>query len=89
MYQNWIITIFKKKVVKQIIKKIEENFEIVAIPNKYKNPFNDLINSSDIESPNKFKLINKGSCNMSRFESNLIKLLERDYFDKDVLDKSS
>lgn len=52
LYQNKIVTIFQKQVLKQTVGGAEGKSEIVAIPNKYKDTLNNLINSSDIEFPN-------------------------------------
>lgn len=59
---------------------------ITAILNKYKNTFNDLIDSSDTKSPNWPTLIRKGSRNAPRSKGNIMGFSEEDCFDKDVLD---
>ena len=48
-HQNRIITIFWEQVLKQVVGGAEGKSEIVAIPNKYKNTLDDLIDSSDTE----------------------------------------
>ena len=49
--QYRIISILQKQVVKQVVREKVENSEIVAICNRYKNTLDDLIDSSDPESP--------------------------------------
>ena len=61
----------------------------MAISNRYKDILDDLINSSDVESSDRLGPIDKGSCNLSRSERSLTRLLERDCLDKNILDKSS
>lgn len=61
----------------------------MAISNKYRNTFDNLINTSDMEFLNWPGLNDKGSCNALKFESSSMGLLERDFLDKDVLDRSS
>ena len=68
----------------------EGKSEIAAIPHKYKDPYDDLIDSSDTESPDwpdsldRPGLIDKGSRNAPRFRDGLPTLLEGDFLDKDV-----
>lgn len=69
----------------------EEKSEIVAISNKYKNIFNDLMNCLDTESSDwpDFSdwpgLIDKRLRNALRSIGNLSTLLEKDCLDKDIL----
>ncbi len=62
----------------------------MAIPNKYKNTLDDLIDSSDTESldwpnsPNRPGLIDKGSHNAPRSKGGSPTLLEEDCLDEDV-----
>lgn len=62
-----------------------------AIPNKYKNTLDDLINSSDTKSPDQPKSpdwpkpIDKGTHNARRFKGALLSLSKEDCLDKDVL----
>ena len=51
--QNRILIILRKRVLKQVVGGAEGKFEIVAIPNKYKDTLDDLIYSSDIEFPDR------------------------------------
>ena len=87
MRQNRSVTILKKRVVKQEIGGIKINSEIVAIPNRYKDILNNLIDNPDEESPNWPGPIDKRSRNALRFRSNLTGLSKKDYLDKNVLDK--
>ena len=61
----------------------------MAIFNKYKNTLDDLIDSSNAESPNWPGPIDKGSRNASRSENSLTELLEKDCLNKNVSDKLS
>ena len=69
---------------------MERKSEIVAIPNKYKDIFDDLINILDTESLdyldslNRPKLIDKGSRNMPKSRGNLPTFLEEDCLDKNI-----
>ena len=71
----------------------ERKSEIVAIPNKYKDTFDDLIDSSDtefsdqLESPDRLRPIDKGTRNTprSRGASPSFSEEEEDCLDKDVL----
>lgn len=87
--QNWIITILKKQVVKQVVGEMQVNSKIVAIPNRYKDNLDDLINSSDTESLDWPKSIDKRSCNALKAESSSTELLEGDCLDKDISNRSS
>lgn len=63
----------------------EEKTKIMAIPNRYKDTFDDSINSLHIKSPNILRLVNKESCNiMLDFKNLLIELK----LDKNILDGS-
>lgn len=61
----------------------------MTISNRYKNTLNNIINKSNLEFIP--ELIDKKLCNAPRFRSNLTDLLEKNYFNKNVLasDKSS
>lgn len=82
---NQIVIILKKGVVRQAVGGVEENIKIPTIFNKYKDIFNDLIESSDEESQDWRGPINKGSYRAPRFEGNLRGLLEKE----DSLDQLS
>lgn len=70
---------------------MERKSEIVVILNKYKNTFNNLIDSLDTESPDWLdfpdwpKLIDKESWNRFRSKVSLLTLLKENCLDKDVL----
>ena len=89
MCQNRIVTIFRKRVVKQAIGGAKGNSEIVAIPNKYKDTLDDLIDSSDVKSLDRLRPIDKGSHNAPKSEGSPMGLLEGDRLNKDVSDRSS
>ena len=72
-----------------MVGKAKGNSEIVVTPNKYKDTLDDLIDSSDAESPDWQGLIDKGSRNMPRFEDSLTGLLERDFLEKDISNRLS
>ncbi len=63
----------------------------MAIPNKYEDSLDNLIDSSDTESQNRLDspdrpgLIDKGSCNVLRSQSGSPTLSEEDCLDKEVL----
>ncbi len=69
---------------------MEGKFEIVAIPNKYKDTLNDLIDSSDTESQDRpdssdwSRLIDKKSCNTPRYRNSLQTLSKEACLDEDV-----
>ena len=71
----------------------EGKSEIAAIPNKYKDSLDDLIDSSDTESPDQpespdwLEPIDKGTCNVPRSRGASLSLSEEeeDCLDKDVL----
>ena len=75
------------------MKGTEEKSEIVAISNKYKDTFDDLIDSSNTgfpdqsESPNWLKFIDKEIRNAPRSKGTSPSLLEeeKDYLDEDIL----
>ena len=67
---------------------MKENLEIVAISNRYKNTLDDLIDRSDVKSPDPPKPMKKRSRNALKSEGSPIRLLEGDCLDKDVSDKS-
>ena len=70
---------------------MEEKSEIVAISNKYKNTFDDLIDSSDIASPdhpdswNWPGLIDKRSRNTPKSKNGSPTFLEKNCLDEDIL----
>ncbi len=90
LHQNRIVTILWKRVLKQVVGGAEEKSEIVAIPNKYKDTLNDLIDNSDTESPDRPDspdrpgLIDKGSRNAPRSRGSSPTLSEEDRLDEDV-----
>ena len=94
MRQNQIVTILLKQVFKQTVGGVEEKSEITAIPNKYKDTLDNLIDSSDIEFPyyldflNQLELIDKGSRNMPKSKDNSPTFLEKDCLDKNILNTS-
>lgn len=67
----------------------QEDFDIVAIPNKYKDTFDNLIDSSDQESLNWTELMDGRFCYASRSEGSSAIFSERDYLNKNVPDRSS
>ena len=62
----------------------------MAIPNKYKDTLDDLIDSSDTESSNypdssnRPELINKGSCNMPKSRNGSPMFLKDNHLDKNI-----
>lgn len=52
LHQNQIVTILKKRVVKQAISEAKRKSEIIAVSNKYKNTLDNFIDSLDLESLN-------------------------------------
>lgn len=66
----------------------KENSEILAISNQYKNTLDDLIDSSDSESLDWARIIDVRICNTSRSEVSSADLLEGNYLDEDVPNKS-
>lgn len=56
----------------------------MAILNRYKDTYNNLIDSSDIKFPDWPRLINKGSCNISRSESSSIGFEEKDFLNQNI-----
>ena len=91
LHQNQIVIIFWKRVLKQAVRGAEEKSEITAIPNKYKDTLDNLINSSDIEfsdypnSPNWPGLIDtKRSRNAPKFKNGSPTFLKKDCLDEDI-----
>lgn len=76
-YQNQIVMILKKQVVRNIVWFVEKNTKSLAIFNKYKDNFNDFIDSLDEEF---LEPIDKKSYKILKFKSSLKSLLE----EKDV-----
>lgn len=64
----------------------KENSNIITILNKYKNTFDDFIDSLDIKFLDQLGPINKRLHNISSFEDSLIGLLKEDCLNKNVLD---
>ena len=60
------------------------NSEIIAIPNRYKDTLSDLIDSSDAESLDWLRPIDKVSRNTPMSEGSPTELLEGDCLDKDI-----
>lgn len=75
-----------------MVRRAKEKSKIEAIPNKYKNTYDDLINGSNTESPNWSRFldwlrpIDKKIRNVLRSRSNLEILLEKNC--KNILIKS-
>ena len=46
-----IIVLLRKKVIKQAVRGAKQKSEILAIPNRYKDTLDDLVDSSDLEHP--------------------------------------
>lgn len=71
----------------------ERKSEIITILKKDKDIFDDLINSSNIESSarrnslDRPRQIDKGLCNAPRSKGNLLIVLEENYLDENVLFK--
>lgn len=61
----------------------------MAIFNRYKDILNNIIDSSDPKSSDRLELIDKGLRNMPKFESSSTGLLEGDYLNKNISDRSS
>ena len=80
-----------KRVLKQAVGKVEGRSEIAAIPNKYKNTLDNLIDSSNTkflnqsESLDRLGPIDKGTHNVPRYRGTSPSLLEEDCLDKNVL----
>lgn len=64
------------------LEKRKKNFEIVAILNRYKNSFSNLIDNSNLEFLS--KLIDKRLCNVLRFRNGLIGLLKENCLNKNI-----
>ena len=63
--------------------------EIVVISNQYKDTLDDLIDSSDPESPDRMGPIDERSCNASISEGSSANLLKGDCLDEDLQDRLS
>lgn len=61
----------------------------MAIFNKCKNILDDFINNLETESSDWPRPIHKGLRNMPKSEGSSTKLLERNYLNKDILNRSS
>lgn len=57
---------------------MEIKFEIKIILHKYHDTLDDFINSSDKQSSDWLKLIDKSLCNVFRFKSSLTDFLKKD-----------
>ena len=70
---------------------VDGKSEIAAIPNKYKNTLDNLIDSSDAESldypdsPNRPGLIDKGLCNTLKSRDGSLTFLEENRLDENIL----
>lgn len=67
---------FQKMNCQQAIKNREGNNKFLVIANKYKDIFDDFMNSSDEKSQDQPRPIDKRSCKAPRFKSNSRNLLE-------------
>ena len=65
------------------------NFEIVAIPNQYKNTLDDFMDSPNPEFPDRVGPIDESSRNALMFENSSADLLKQDCFKENFLDRSS
>ncbi len=74
-YQNRIVAILRKQVLKQAVGGVEKKSEIAMIFNKYKDTLDDLMDSSDAESLEALR--SKGAPINTRPD------LEGDHLDKD------
>ena len=83
-YQDCIIAILKKHILKQAIRGGEEKLEILFICNKYKDTFKDLVDSSDVEYPTILKEINLPSNDIPGLKDNS----SDPKIDNDLLDRS-
>lgn len=79
------MVILGKQVLKQVIREVETKTEIMVIPNRYKDTFNDLIDSSDIKPLNMPRLVNKGLHNVMLSSENPS---NRPKLDKNISDRS-
>lgn len=79
------MAIFRKRVLKQAIGGAEGKTEIMAIPNRYKDTFEDLLNSSDIKPPNMPRPVDKKLHNVMLGSENLPTELK---LDKNISDGS-
>ena len=61
----------------------------MAISNRYKNTLDDLIDSSDVQSPNRVGPIDERSCNDPMSERSSADLLEEDYLHENLPDRLS
>ena len=50
-HRDRIIVLLRKKVIKQALGGVEQKSKILAIPNRYKDILDDLVDSSDLEHP--------------------------------------
>lgn len=64
------MAILRKQILKQAIWGVEKKTEIMVIPNRYKDTFEDIVDSSDIKPLNMLKLVDKSLYNiMPGFEN--------------------
>lgn len=62
--QDCIITILRKQVFKQAVGRVEEKIEILAILNKYKDIFEDLVDSLDMDTLDVLRPVDKKPYNV-------------------------
>lgn len=79
------MAILKKQVFKQTIKGEEKKTKIIAIANRYKDIFDDLLDSLDIKPLNMPRLVNKRPCNILPNSKNP---LTESKLNKNILDGS-
>lgn len=72
-----------------MIRRKKEKSEIVAICNRYKSIFDNLIDCLHSKSSDRLGLIDQGSRNIPRSESNSMRLSKRVCLDQNVLDYRS
>lgn len=66
----------------------KENSKILVISNQYKDTLDDFIDNSYLEFPDWVGLIDMRTCNLPNSKANSADLLEKNYLDKDVSNKS-
>ena len=66
--RDCIIVLLRKKVIKQAVRGAKQDFEILVIPNQYKDTLDDLVDSSDLEHP---KMLRPNSQKQSNSTPNL------------------
>ena len=63
---------------------MKETYKIMTVCNKNKNTLHDVIDSLNPKSLDWLKPIDKGSCNLFRFEGSFIRLLDGFCLNKDI-----